>query len=44
MIILSHGLCSSALFALVGVVYARLHTRSLYLMQRGIAISPTLTL
>lgn len=39
-IIVAHGLCSSGLFSLVGIIYERLGTRSLVLIRGLISISP----
>lgn len=41
-IILAHGLCSSGLFALVGMVYERTGTRNLILLRRIIMCAPIL--
>jgi NADH-ubiquinone oxidoreductase chain 4 len=43
-IIMAHGVCSSGLFALVGLVYSRLGTRRVSLLRRSIATMPLLTL
>ena len=39
-IIIAHGLCSSGLFSLVGIVYERLGTRRLVLIRGIISIAP----
>lgn len=39
-IIISHGLCSSGLFRLVGMIYERLGTRSLVLIRGLISMAP----
>nr|QNV11937.1 NADH dehydrogenase subunit 4 [Polyphemus pediculus] len=43
-IMIAHGLCSSGLFALVGMVYSRLHTRSMVLLRGSITIAPLFTM
>lgn len=43
-IIVAHGLCSSGLFRLVGIVYERLSSRSILLLRRGLTITPLLSL
>ena len=43
-IIIAHGLCSSALFALVGITYERVGTRSLLLLRRSISLMPLISL
>lgn len=44
MIIIAHGLCSSGLFRLVGMVYERSGTRSLTLLRGILALSPLIAL
>lgn len=44
LIIIAHGLCSSALFILANLSYSITHTRSIYLTKGLIILSPTLTL
>nr|UPX88260.1 NADH dehydrogenase subunit 4 [Eurycercus lamellatus] len=43
-IMVAHGICSSGLFALVGLVYSRLGTRSISLLRSSISTMPLLTL
>lgn len=43
-IIFAHGLCSSGLFRLVGMLYERLGTRSIFLIRGMISCTPLLTL
>lgn len=43
-IMVAHGLCSSGLFALVGIVYERIGTRNLVLLRRIIVSAPLLTI
>ena len=43
-IIIAHGLCSSGLFRLVGIIYERTGTRSLVLLRGIIVSTPILTL
>lgn len=43
-IIVAHGLCSSGLFALVGMVYERTGTRSLLLLRGSLTMAPILAL
>lgn len=43
-LILGHGLCSSALFCLANIMYERFYTRSLILMKGMIIFFPSLTL
>jgi NADH-ubiquinone oxidoreductase chain 4 len=43
-IIVAHGLCSSGLFRLVGIIYERLSSRSILLLRRGLTIAPLLSL
>lgn len=43
-IIIAHGLCSSGLFSLVGIIYDRLGTRSLILIRSIITVRPLLSL
>jgi NADH-ubiquinone oxidoreductase chain 4 len=43
-IIVAHGLCSSGIFSLVGIVYSRAGTRSIILLRRALSIAPILTL
>ena len=43
-IIIAHGLCSSGMFSLVGIVYLRARTRSIILLRRALSIAPILTL
>jgi len=42
-IIVAHGLCSSGLFRLVGIIYERIRTRSLALLRGIIVSTPILT-
>jgi len=39
-IIISHGLCSSGLFSLVGIIYERLGTRRIILIRSLITLAP----
>nr|ABW82634.1 NADH dehydrogenase subunit 4 [Pista cristata] len=41
---IAHGLCSSALFALANTLYETTHTRSLFLTKGLLALFPTMTL
>lgn len=43
-IMVAHGLCSSGLFRLVGIVYERSSRRSFLLLRRGLTIIPVLSL
>lgn len=43
-IIFAHGLCSSGLFRLVGILYERLGTRRIFLIRGMISCTPLLTL
>jgi NADH-ubiquinone oxidoreductase chain 4 len=43
-IIIAHGLCSSGLFSLVGIIYERSGTRRLVLLRRIITITPVISL
>jgi len=43
-IIVAHGLCSSGIFSLVGMVYSRLSRRRIILMRRSLRIAPVLGL
>ncbi len=43
-IIISHGLCSSGLFSLVGIIYERLGTRRIILIRGLITLTPLSTL
>jgi len=43
-VVVAHGLCSSGLFALVGLRYIRLSRRSLLLVRGSLCITPLLTL
>lgn len=43
-LILGHGLCSSALFALANITYESTHTRSIYLTKGLSSLFPALTL
>nr|YP_010271178.1 NADH dehydrogenase subunit 4 [Simocephalus serrulatus]UKB87190.1 NADH dehydrogenase subunit 4 [Simocephalus serrulatus] len=43
-IMVAHGLCSSGLFALVGMVYERMGTRNLVLLRSMIVSAPLLTM
>lgn len=43
-IIIAHGLCSSGLFSLVGLMYSRLSRRSILLVRGGLSIMPILAL
>jgi NADH-ubiquinone oxidoreductase chain 4 len=43
-IMVAHGLCSSGLFALVGIIYERIGTRNLVLLRRIIVSAPLLTI
>lgn len=43
-IIIAHGLCSSALFSLANINYEILHTRSMYLIKGIIRLMPTITI
>lgn len=43
-IIIAHGLCSSGLFSLVGIIYERSGTRRLILLRRIITIIPLISL
>lgn len=42
-LIIAHGLCSSALFALANITYESTHTRNLYLTKGLLALFPNLT-
>lgn len=43
-IMIAHGLCSSGLFALVGITYERLRTRRILLLRRSLTVAPILAL
>nr|YP_009478722.1 NADH dehydrogenase subunit 4 [Diaphanosoma dubium]AVP74682.1 NADH dehydrogenase subunit 4 [Diaphanosoma dubium] len=43
-IMIAHGLCSSALFCLVGMLYYRMGTRSMILIRSGITVMPLLSM
>lgn len=43
-IMISHGLCSSGLFRLVGIIYERIGTRRIILIRRLITLAPLSTL
>nr|UBK11848.1 NADH dehydrogenase subunit 4 [Ovalona pulchella] len=43
-IMVAHGLCSSGLFSLVGLIYSRLSSRSIILIRGGLATMPLLAL
>lgn len=43
-LIIAHGLCSSALFALANITYETTHTRRIYLTKGLLALFPALTL
>lgn len=43
-IIVAHGLCSSAIFRLVGIVYTRLSRRSIILIRSSLTLAPILGL
>lgn len=43
-IMIAHGLCSSGLFALVGLAYSRLSRRSIFLIRGGLSVMPLLAL
>nr|YP_009743663.1 NADH dehydrogenase subunit 4 [Euspira pila]QIE11967.1 NADH dehydrogenase subunit 4 [Euspira pila] len=43
-LMISHGLCSSALFALANFTYEKIHTRSLFLAKGMLMLLPILTL
>nr|BCW03167.1 NADH dehydrogenase subunit 4 [Daphnia pulex]BCW03180.1 NADH dehydrogenase subunit 4 [Daphnia pulex]BCW03193.1 NADH dehydrogenase subunit 4 [Daphnia pulex]BCW03206.1 NADH dehydrogenase subunit 4 [Daphnia pulex]BCW03219.1 NADH dehydrogenase subunit 4 [Daphnia pulex] len=43
-IMISHGLCSSGLFSLVGMIYERMGTRSIILIRSLITLAPLSTL
>jgi len=43
LILLSHGLCSSALFYILNLGYERQHRRRLLLMRGGLVFSPVLS-
>jgi len=43
-IIVAHGLCSSAIFSLVGIVYTRLSRRSIILIRSSLSLAPILAL
>jgi NADH:ubiquinone oxidoreductase subunit 4 (subunit M) len=40
----AHGLCSSGLFSLVGIVYERVSSRSILILRRGLSVAPLLSL
>jgi len=44
LIILAHGLCSSALFALLGVIYKRVYSRRVLVLKGGLSIIPLMGL
>jgi NADH-ubiquinone oxidoreductase chain 4 len=43
-IMVAHGLCSSGLFSLVGIVYERVSSRSILILRRGLSVAPLLSL
>ena len=43
-IIVAHGLCSSGIFSLVGIVYQRRGTRRIILLRSALRIAPILTM
>lgn len=43
-IIIGHGLCSSGLFSLVGILYERVSTRRIILVRGVISVAPLITL
>nr|UPL65424.1 NADH dehydrogenase subunit 4 [Sadoletus valdezi] len=43
-LMLGHGLCSSALFALANIIYERSHSRSLYINKGFITFMPTISM
>ena len=43
-IIVAHGLCSSALFIMANITYNMTHTRRIYLTKGLLSISPTLSI
>lgn len=43
-IIIAHGLCSSGLFSLVGIIYERISTRNIILIRSLIVVAPLITL
>lgn len=43
-IMVAHGLCSSGLFSLVGIVYERVASRSILILRRGLSVAPLLSL
>lgn len=43
-LIIAHGLCSSAIFALANITYETTHTRSIYITKGILNIFPTITL
>lgn len=43
-IIVAHGLCSSGLFRLVGIVYERVSSRRMMVLRRGLRMAPLLSL
>lgn len=43
-IIVSHGLCSSGLFSLVGIAYERLSSRSILVLRGGLTITPLISI
>lgn len=43
-IMIAHGLCSSGLFSLVGLMYSRLSRRSILLVRGGLTVIPILAL
>nr|UFK29023.1 NADH dehydrogenase subunit 4 [Moina macrocopa] len=43
-IMVAHGLCSSGLFSLVGMVYERVSSRSLLVLRSGLSMAPSLSL
>lgn len=44
MLIVGHGLCSSALFALANIIYERSHSRRILINKGLITIMPSLSL
>jgi len=43
MIIVSHGLCSSALFLIMDLVYKQIDTRRIFILRGGIRLTPILS-
>jgi len=44
LIMLGHGLCSSALFALLGVLYKRVYSRRVLMLKGGLRMIPLMGL